>query len=63
MRLGGEDNGRAPGTEAATNPAISLKDLEMGHDDLAFVRPIARLLATDGGRGTGVDGKFEIQDW
>jgi hypothetical protein len=34
----------------------------MGHDDLAFVRPIARLLATDGGRGTGVDGKFKIQD-
>ena len=34
----------------------------MGHDDLAFVRSVVRLLAADGRRGAGIDSKFKVQD-
>jgi hypothetical protein len=60
--LSSEDDGGAPGAKASADPAISLQDFDVRHDDLAFVGPIMGLLAADRRRGTGIDGKFEIQD-
>ena len=60
MRLGGEDDRRAPRAEAFPDPAVGFEDFDVGHDDLAFVRSVVRLLAADRGRGASVDSEFEI---
>ena len=63
MRLGGEDDRRAPRPETFVNPAIGFEDVNVvGHDDLAFMRSMVRLLATDGRRGAGIDSEFEVKD-
>jgi hypothetical protein len=47
MRLGGEDDGRTPRSEAFPHPAIGFQNLELGHDNFAFMRSAVRLLAAD----------------
>jgi hypothetical protein len=44
------------------NPAVGFEDVDVRHDDLAFVRSIVGLLATDGRRGAGIDSEFEVKD-
>jgi hypothetical protein len=62
VRFGSEDDGGAPRSKTFTDPAIDFQNLEVFHDDLAFVRPVMRFLATDGRRGASVDSNFEVQN-
>jgi hypothetical protein len=63
MGFGSKDDRGTPGTKTFADPAVGFEDFELLHDNLALVRPIMRLLATDGRRGAGVDCEFEIQNW
>ncbi len=60
MRLGGKDDRGAPRPETFVDPAIGFRNVEVGHNNGAFVGPIMRLLAADRGRGAGIDSEFEI---
>jgi hypothetical protein len=45
MGFGSENDGGTPSSLAQSNPAIVKKNLNLGHNDLAFMRPIMRLPA------------------
>jgi hypothetical protein len=47
VRLGGENDGRTPRSEAFPYPAIGFQNLELGHNNFAFMRSVVRLLAAD----------------
>jgi hypothetical protein len=62
MRLGSKDNGWTPGAIATTDPTVIEQNLDVSHNDFAFVRSIVRLLlATDRGRATSVNGEPKVE--
>ncbi len=63
MRFGGKNDGGTPGAITFTNPTVAKEDIDMFHDDLAFVGTVVRFLAADRRRGASVDGKFKIENW
>jgi hypothetical protein len=60
VRLGGENNRRAPRPEALSDPSVSLQNLELFHDYVALMGLVVRLLTTNRRRSAGGNGKFEI---
>ena len=62
MRLGREDNGRAPWAATATDPAISKKSVQLVEDDLGFVGAIVGRTAGHRLTGAGIDTEFEATD-
>ena len=64
MRFGSKDDGGTPGFITRSNPAIIVgeKDLNLCHDDLALVRPIARLPTTYWRQTTSTNSEFEMKD-
>jgi hypothetical protein len=62
VRFGGEDNRGAPGALADADPTVVQKDMEVFHDDLAFVGSVVRFAAAYGRRAAGIDTKFEIEN-
>ena len=63
MRLRSEDNRGSPWSVARADPTIMEEDVDVGHDDFAFVGPVVWFSATDGWRTAGVDAKLKTKDW
>jgi hypothetical protein len=57
-----ENNGGAQSALAQANPTIVEENLNLGHNDLAFMRPITRLPAADWWRPASINSKFEMKD-
>ena len=62
MRLRREDNERAPGAVALSDPAVGEEDFLLLQDDLRFVRSVTRLAAADGLGASRVNGELETED-
>ena len=65
MGFGSEDDGGTPGFITWSNPAtvVGEKDLNLCHDDLALVRPIARLPAAHWRQTASINtSEFEMKD-
>jgi hypothetical protein len=62
MRFGGKNDGGTPGAITFTNPTVAEEDIDMFHDDLAFVGTVVRFLAAYRRRGASIDGKFKIEN-
>jgi hypothetical protein len=62
MGFGSENDGGAPSALAQSNPTIVKENLNLGHNDLAFMRPITRLSAADWWRPASINSEFEMKD-
>jgi hypothetical protein len=62
MRFGGKDDGRTPRAITFSDPTVAEEDIDMLHDNLAFVGTVVGFLAACRRRPTSVDGKFEMED-
>ena len=62
MGFGSEDNGGTPSSKAQSNPTIVEKNLYLGHNDHALMRPITRLSAAYWWRPASINSKFEMKD-
>ena len=61
MGFGRENDGGAPSALVQSNPTILEDNLNLGHNNLAFVRPITRFPAADWWRPTSINSKFEMK--
>jgi hypothetical protein len=62
MWFGCEDNSRTPCAITFSDPAVGFQDFEMFHNNLALMRSITWLLATDGRGAASIDRKFKVKD-
>ena len=62
MGFGSENDGGASSALAQSNPTIVEENLNLGHDDLAFMKPITRLTVADWWRPASINSKFKMKD-
>ena len=63
MNLGHNKNDEgAPSALTQANPTIVEENLNLGHNDLAFMGPITRLPAADWWRPASINSEFEMKD-
>ncbi len=62
MRLSSKDNGGTPRSETLSDPTVGLQNLELGHNNFAFVRSVMRLLAADRRGSASIDSEFKVED-
>jgi hypothetical protein len=62
MRLSSKDNGGTPRSETFADPTVGFQNLELGHNNFAFVRSVMRLLAADRRGSASIDSEFKVED-
>ena len=60
--FGCENNSRTPRAITFPDPSVGFQDFEVFHNNLALMRSVTWLLATDGRRAAGVDRKFKVKN-
>ena len=62
MGFDSKDDGGVPSALAQANQTIVEENLNLGHNDLAFMGPITRLPAADWWQPASINSKFEMKD-
>jgi hypothetical protein len=62
MGFGGKDDGRTPRPITFADPTVAKENVDVLHDDLAFVGPVVWFLAACRRRAASVDGELKMED-
>ena len=62
MGFGSKNDGGAPSALTQANPTIVEENLNLSHNDLAFMGPITRLPAANWWQPTSINSEFEMKD-